>query len=285
MLLALALLLLPVAHARTRVDLVLSHYAEPLHEVALFVEQARSALLHSTPEEGGAELQRVFLVTHDHTVERSSENNWTVMQVPGGNYGRESSAYLYWIEVHGREIGLDKVWFSHALPDKYMEKTLWPRLKRLRRRTGMLGLAIMGRTSCKGGVDVALGPFLGAIHFAHTGKFCRPSTRWSVMNNAEFVVSTKRLRLLHRHLAQQLRQQLAAPDNDEIHVTPGWQTPTLFPQNSNRVSSVLGYAVERTWNLFFDCTGIGGGGASWGQPCDEGGPCAENAAQCLDEME
>ena len=276
--LLLALLLPVVARSSLQVDLVLSHFAEPLDAVAAFVQRARAALLQAAEP---AELRSVYLVTHASraAIEGRTDPPWQVLHVPCGNCGRESSAYLFWIEQHGREDGLDLVWFSHAVPDAYMERTLWPRLKLLSRRTGMLGLAIVGGTSCSGANDPALGPLMSAIYFAHTGVFCRESTGWSVMFNAEFIVSARRLRMLHPWLAKRLRKQLEAPDDDLIHLTPGWQTPTMTPQNSSRVSPILGYAIERMWNLWFNCT------RWYGPSCDDSAPCVADAAQCLDEVD
>jgi len=286
------------------VDLVLSHYAEPLRDVLAFVQRAQAVLREAAPEEGGAVLSRIFFVTHasdqalrrefsDPDVQVPRELNWTSLRVP--NYGRESYAYLTYLERHLRDSSMaSHVWFTHAVPDAYLERTLWPRLPLLSRRTGMLGLGIRGGTSCGGSLDVALGPFLSAIYFDHVGSFCLPSMGWAVMYNGVFVVSSRRLRLLSPRLAKRLRKALELPNEHAIHVTDGWQPPGAKETNSSRVNPVLGYAIERMWNgarshrsrstpaaltrrpVFFNCT-------TDVLDCHADMKCEPHAAQCLDE--
>jgi hypothetical protein len=290
------------------VDLVLSHYAEPLSYVLAFVARARAVLRdEAAREDGGAQLGRIFFVTHasDKALRSQfaggdarvpADLNWTSVRVP--NYGRESYAYLVWLERHLRDSAVaPHIWFSHAAPDPYMERTLWPRLPLLTRRTGMLGLAVLGGTSCAGSLDVALGPFLGALYFEHTGQFCLPSTGWMVMYNAEFIVSARRMRLLSPRLARRIRKLLELPDEHGIHVQD-WHPPIPDGErfNSSRVSPILGYVVERMWNgarstaalheahvrfiatVFFNCT-------TDVVDCNSDKPCTPGAAQCLDSGE
>ena len=283
-----------LSDALPRVDLVLSHFDEPLSAVASFVARARAELPHSVAAAG----VRVFLMTHgactadgvpvfpaaanataDGDEQQRVPADWRVVCLP--NYGKESYAYLRWLEAH-RDDASRLVWFSHAVPDDYMTPRLWPRLPLLSRRTGMLGLALVLYASCSGGSDAALGPHLAALHFATTGRFCAASTRYMAFFNGEFIVSAARLRAQPPQLYTALREALELPDGDAMHGDERWREPKSGAP-STRANPLMGYAMERAWSLLWNCTAPHD--AALGLcACDEAHPegCVPHACQCLD---
>ena len=289
-----------LSDALPRVDLVLSHYDEPLPAVAAFVARARAELPHSVAAAG----VRVFFMTHgacnadgvpvfpatnasaafpaaDGDEEQQQQRvpaDWRVTCLP--NYGKESYAYLRWLEAH-RDDASRLVWFSHAVPDDYMTPRLWPRLPLLSRRTGMLGLALVLYASCNGGSDAALGPHLAALHFAATGRLCAASTRY--MAFFEIVVSAARLRAHPPQLYTALRAALELPDGDALHADARWREPKSGAR-STRANPLLGYALERAWSLLWNCTAPHDAAPGL-CACDEAHPegCVPHACQCLDE--
>jgi hypothetical protein len=273
-----------------RLDLVLSHYNEPLLAVTAFVARARAALPSSVAAAG----VRVFFLTHgacaadgapifppaNATTEEDSQRvppSWQVTCLP--NYGKESYAYLRWIEAHRHDFSR-LVWFSQAQPDDYMEPRIWPRLPLLTRRTGMLGLALVLDASCDGGSEVALGTYLGALHYVATRRFC--TFPWTVFWNGEFVVSARRLRAQPARLYTSLRETLELPDGHGVHNADArWREPKSGAL-STRANPKFGYAMERAWNVLWNCTRMHLPGACG---CDATHPdgCVAHACQCLDD--
>ncbi len=268
-----------------RVDLVLSHYDEPLGAVVAFVARARGAL----PAAVAAAGVRVFLLTHGACTAAGTPvgaanvtlpPSWRVTCLP--NFGKESYAYLRWLEAHAHGDASPIVWFSQAQPDDYMQPRLWPRLPLLTRRTGMLGLALVLDAACDGSSEAALGPYLGALHFAATGRFCAEQPRWTVFWNGEFIVSAQRLRRQPASLYAALRAALELPDGHAVHTADARWAEPKSGEPSTRANPLFGYAMERSWNVLWNCTAMHLPGRCG---CDAEHPegCVANACQCLDD--
>jgi hypothetical protein len=161
-----------------------------------------------------------------------------------------------------------------------MEPRIWPRLPLLTRRIGMLGLALVLDTSCSGGSEVALAPYLGALHFAATRRFC--ASRWTVFWNGEFVVSAARLRAQPARLYAALRETLELPDGHAVHVADArWREPKSGAP-STRANPLFGYAMERVWNVLWNCTRMHLPGPC-GCDATHADACVPDACQCLDD--
>jgi hypothetical protein len=244
--------------------MVLAHNDEPLSRVEKYVLRARSFV----------DVRQVHLVTHSN-LSNSVPHGWNVLVVP--NWGREGYSYVRWMQTMEAHTDVaHHVWFTQSVPDEYVEDKLWARLPLLTERTGYLGLGTHGSTPCSGDLGDGfdhLGPFLHTFFYMTTHTFCTHS--WTVFYNGYFVVSRKRLRRLQsrRRLLQSVRETLEHADNHTIHTAFASQK-----KPSTRVDPAFGYALERLWNVFFNCTRDGI------PPCDihTSGGCSPDACQCFD---
>jgi hypothetical protein len=261
-------------------DLVLSHYDEPLANVTAFVARAAASLPH-------ARLARVFLYSHAPAGTISPESipqDWILFH--SENAGRESHNYLTFLTHHAGNTS-DLVWFSHALLDHYMTDKVWPRLSLITRRTGMLGLSIIERCDCDGGAYPKLGTLLREVHAMALGQFCgaggTPSApgvakgaphAWTCFFNGEFVVSKRRIAAQPHRLYTYLRDALRAPPSHWLHMA----------YEEGRVSTVsnptMGFVMERSWNLLFKCLRMEKEVCCQGSVACEAGMC-----QCEDREE
>lgn len=260
----LLLLSLPFVRGIPRVDLVLSHFNEPIAEVVAMVNKSKGLMKN-------ADIARVFLYTHSSTPLQDVPAGWIVKE-SGSNKGRESENYLSFLVDHMHEVN-DIVWFSQSRPDGYMQDKLWQRLPLITQRTGMIGLSIWEQVSCDAGIYPGLGKLIEQIYAMVYQDFCHGT--WTAFFNGEFAVSRKRIQRHTVRLYKHLRDDLDAPVSDTwIHVDqlPGGNSH----RESTLVDPALGYAMERTWNLVFGCTDAPG-------PCCVGNEaCPVDSCQCLD---
>jgi hypothetical protein len=261
-------------------DLVLSHYDEPLPNVTAFVARAAASLPH-------ARLARVFLYSHAPagTISRDAiPADWILFH--SENAGRESHNYLTFLTHHAGNTS-DLVWFSHALLDHYMVDKVWPRLSLITRQTGMLGLSIIEKCDCDGRAYPKLGTLLREVHAMALGQFCgaggTPSApgvakgaphAWTCFFNGEFVVSKRRIEAQPHRLYTYLRDALRAPPNHWLHMA----------YEEGKVSTVsnptMGFVMERSWNLLFKCLRMEK------EVCCEGSvACEPGMCQCVDREE
>jgi hypothetical protein len=265
------------AEALPSLDLVLSHWNEPLVNVSAFVARARASLPH-------ARLARVFLYTHAPAGSLPASEvppDWAVFH--SDNAGRESHNYLNFLAQHARNTS-DLVWFSQARPDHYMNDKLWPRLPLITHRTGMLGLSIIETCDCDGRAYPQLGPLLREVHAmalhqfcgtAHTGGTARsgaPHT-YRCFFNGEFVVSAQRIRGQPHRLYTYLRDALQAPAGHWLHAAsaaPGRQPSSV-------ADPTFGFVMERSWNLLFKCLRM-----ELPVCCEGAVACEPDMCQCLD---
>ena len=152
----------------------------------------------------------------------------------------------------------DYVWFSQAPPPgDHNTADLFERLPSLSHTTGMMGLGLFaGGVSCQGGPPwvQAIGPHIASVFLATQGKVCHAGIGWHGFFNGEFIVSKRRLRLPRPWLLRALRMAFEEPDESPIHADPRWAEPRGEKgENSTRRNPLLGYAMERVWNLLFDC--------------------------------
>jgi hypothetical protein len=260
------------------VDLVLSHYKEPVEQVSTFVELAAKQVnlrhvyvyhhVDNNSTRRGIELEML------HTKGALSSVQWFIIEIP--NWGREAYAYLRFLEQHKRLASLaDFVWFSQspALPESNTA-LLWKRLGRLSKNTGMLGLGhVLDPKTDKnltGGCDQvggpgwyrAIAPHIASLYFASQRSICKCC--WTLFLNGEFIVSRTRLMRIPIWILTAARETLELPDEHPIHADKRWRE---IPRGSNlpvyglstRNSPLFGYAIERSWNLLFNCTRLSDG--------------------------
>ena len=165
-------------------DLVLCRYMENSDAVVAFATRAQQELPSII------ERKHVFLIQHEdpRNATVAWPSSWTIIQTP--NWGHEEHCHLTYL-VHHRHALSDFVWFSHALPDKYMNDKLWKRLPLMTERTGLIGLAPFGRCDCDASNCGQRSRLVRAreIYVMAMKQFCFGS--WDTPFNGEFVVSRK----------------------------------------------------------------------------------------------
>ena len=261
LLLRVLIILTTVCANKVQVDLVLSHYNEPVSDVIATVDKIERLMIHGN-------LSRVFLYSHSQTSLEGVPEWWIVNSGP--NVGREAENYLSFLVDNLHSLN-ELVFFSQSRPDAYMEDKLWPRLHLVTNQTGMIGLSIWETQSCDGSIYPGLGPLIQQIYAMATGNFCHGT--WRSFYNGEFVVSRKRIQKHARHFYETLLEATRLPRSEDwIHKDQqpngGWPSTPSNP--------ALAYALERTWNVIFRCF-------TPKEPCCLGNErCIESSCQCLD---
>jgi hypothetical protein len=247
-------------------DMVISHYQEPLVAVQAFVSRAQAALTQ-------VDTFRVFFNTQGTLNVSGVPASWTVTHL-SPNRGTENHGYMHFL-AHQKWETADFVWFSQAIPDHYMADKLWIRLPLLTNRTGMLALALIDRCSCDecGGGSMGLRVRLREIYAMANRAFCHGS--WPAFYNGEFIVSKKRIQAQSEWLYRYLLEVLEAPADHFTHEDVKYYPPaahlTSTPENPH-----LGYTLERSWNILFKCFNAT-------RCCEENvTACEPDFCQCLD---
>jgi len=203
----------------------------------------------------------------------STTMRWFVIQIP--NWGKEGYAYLTFLEHHRRTLASDFVWFSQSPgPQEANTALLWNRLDLLSRTTGMLGLGHVmdpkAGQNVRGGCDQvggpgwyrAIAPHIASLYFASQRSICKCC--WTLFLNGEFIVSRARLMKPPIWMITAMRETLELPDDHPIHADKRWRE---IPRGSSspvyglstRKSPLFVYALERSWNLLFNCTRLSDG--------------------------
>lgn len=236
LLLAAACALAGVEAATLSMDLVLSHYDEPLADVLTFAERARRA----ASWQGVGRVQVFFYCQGD--VERHLlPADWVFERLT--NVNREAHVYAAYLRDH-RDRDSNFVWFTQALPngDEEHSRYLWSRLKHLTPSTGMLALCGVGESSCD---HWEQGSRVTAIYAMTQSRLCTDADTWAVFFNGEFIVSRARI----------LRRSRDFYDG----IFEASQTPTAFrgmdtkSAGHNVSDYAFAFVMERTWNLVFNC--------------------------------
>lgn len=231
-----------LAASALSLDLVLSHYQEPLDAVQAFVFRAQAALTQVGEF-------RVFFYTQGTLDVSGVPVSWKVTHI-GPNKGTENHVYFHFL-AHNKWETADFVWFSHALPDHYMKDKLWIRLPLLTNRTGMLGLALLERCdcdNCSGGI-AGLRVRLREIYAMTNRGFCHGS--WNAFYNGEFIVSKLRIRAQSEWFYRYILQVLEAPADHFTHQDVKYYPPAST--TSTPAAPLIGHTLERSWNMIFKC--------------------------------
>lgn len=250
-----------------KLDLVFSHYHEPISEVIAFVNRSVELLQH-------VQLARIYLYTHTDQALAGVPSGW-IVHVAHYNMGRESENYLTFLVEHLHDVN-ELVWFSQSRADGYMQDKLWKRLPLITERTGMLGLSIWETVDCSAGIYPGLGELIREVYAMVHHQFCHG--QWTAFFNGEFVVSRARLQKHTTRFYKMLRDDLDLPASESwIHLDmrPAGLTEAER-MKSTPTNPALGYALERTWNVIWRCEDPP-------VPCcvkDE--PCPVDSCQCLD---
>jgi hypothetical protein len=247
-------------------DMVLSHYREPIEDVQAFVSRAQAALTQ-------VDTFRVFFYTQGELNVSGVPASWTVNQI-GPNKGTESHGYFHFL-AHYKSVTADFVWFSQALPDHYMDDKLWIRLPLLTNRTGMLALALIDHCTCDecsggiGGVRVRL----REIYAMSNRVFCHGS--WDAFYNGEFIVSKKRIQAQSGWFYRYILEVLEAPADHFTHEDVKYYPPAAH-MTSTPALPIIGHTLERSWNMIFKCFNA--------SRCCQGDAtnCEPDFCQCLD---
>jgi hypothetical protein len=246
-------------------DMVVSHYQEPLDAVQAFVSRAQAALTQ-------VDEFRVFLYTQGTQNVSGVPASWTVTHI-GPNKGLENHAYFHFL-AHHKWATADFVWFSHAIPDHYMLNKMWVRLPLLTNRTGMLGLALLEYCSCDecaGGI-MGLRVRLREIYAMTNRAFCQGS--WTAFYNGEFIVSKKRIRAQSEWFYKYILEVLEAPADHFTHEDVKYYPPASTTSTPER--PLIAYTLERSWNMIFKCFRVE-------RCCEENVTvCEPDFCQCLD---
>ena len=224
------------------IDLVLSHYDEPLVQVVAFVQKAEAALPQCR--------LRVLLYCQGPTVDLPASTvfprSWIVTHLP--NINREAHAYLSYLRSNFNASS-DFVWFTQALPNgnKPHSLYLWSRLRYLSPSTGMLALCGVGSYSCG---QWNYGARIVEMFALTQHRLCRDDDRWAVFFNGEFIVSRARIRAhpswLYEALWNTSETENAYRQLDE-HAVLTLDEPPL-------TNYTFAFVMERCWNLLFSCT-------------------------------
>ncbi len=251
-------------------DMVISHYQEPLLAVQAFVSRAQAALTQ-------VDTFRVFFYTQGTLNVSGVPASWTVTHL-SPNRGTENHGYIHFL-AHQKWETADFVWFSQAIPDHYMADKLWIRLPLLTNRTGMLALALIDRCSCDecGGGSMGLRVRLREIYAMANHAFCHGS--WPAFYNGEFIVSKKRIQAQSEWLYRYLLTVLEAGSDHFTHEDVKYYPPAddqHAPVTSTPEKPLLGHTLERSWNMLFRCFDAT-------RCCEENvTACEPDFCQCLD---
>ncbi|KAK6338160.1 hypothetical protein TWF696_001631 [Orbilia brochopaga] len=231
-----------------RLDLVISYYNEDLHKLRTFVDSVNN-------------LPRIQqLQPHVIVYTKNQKSNVSEIQSVIGadevtllpNKGREGGTYLHHIVNRWTDIANHTI-FMQAEPHVPART-----IKRLKSyfdptRTGMLDLGFRELRSCScldcrdeyGWTDEAgLIPELMAD--AHNVN-CDKNTRVSLSYKGQFLVSANRIRSVQKTIYEKLNRELLGEDRIR-----------LGGEEDSVDKPVLGYTLERSWGILFQCADLTG---------------------------
>ena len=252
-------------------DVVLSHYDEPVPPIIEFINKTMSLM----PQVGR---YNVFLIHHH------SEGNWSTMFpeawtfIDMPNFSREEGSYLYYLK-YMRDRRSDLVLFSHAYIDKdlrYLGNRFYERLPLVQKDTGFLALGVVMTCYCSGCQGWRL-PHLREVFAITQKKFCEEGWWWQYGGNGRFVVSRKRIMEVEPWVYDFLYQYIQHVHEEDGKLPKDVLHNDISGENhgANNFYTITN-VMERAWSLVFQCVQLT-------DDCCPGGVCSQTACQCLDK--
>ncbi|PSN62896.1 hypothetical protein BS50DRAFT_603501 [Corynespora cassiicola Philippines] len=225
-------------------EVVVSMYKEPIAEVSNMLSllkdmpHLREAKIHIYVKDSEADTSKI--------IEQTGANNVTILP----NIGRESETYLSHILLNWDNLARSTIFLQ---ADVHNPREFYPRVRDFYiPETGMLSLGWSGQVcDCNDCGDKwsfhDSTAFMPELH-----GLVSPSTATCdnvlLTYKGQFAVSAKRIRGVDRAVYEYL-QNLFADENSWAH-----QEPFLDGREDSLNAPVLGYVMERAWNVLFQCS-------------------------------
>jgi hypothetical protein len=233
-------------HPNIKVEVVISMYHEPVESVASLV-----ASLQRIPALADAQV---------HIYTKDAIANKTFIQAQTGahrvtqldNIGRESETYLHHILSRWNFLSRHTLFVQAEV---HNQKDLLWRLQTFfdPSYTGMLDLGFSGQSySCAGQSSDRWGwrDHAGLVSHVYASIHHAPCSNVLLSYKGQFIVSASRIRGISKDIYYHLYRALLDPD--------GWahQEKFLHGRTNSMSKPMIGYTIERLWNVLFQCADI-----------------------------
>jgi hypothetical protein len=228
----------------TTMEVVISMYQEPPASVASLISS-----LYEIPALASA---KMHIYTKDATANRTALRAQTGAHEVTllSNVGRESETYLHHILSRWESLANHTLFVQAEVHNK--AAFLW-RLETYfdPHRTGMLDLGVQAHGyQCEGSDRWGWSDRSGIVSNVYHSVYQSPCRPFLLSYKGQFVVSAKRIRGIGTDMYARLHEALRDPTS--------WahQEPYIQGRPNAMSAPVLGYTVERLWNVLFQCSDV-----------------------------
>jgi hypothetical protein len=269
-----------------RLDFVVSHFDENLEKLL-----EKLTMIMQVPYVAQQGAVCVWLITKGNVTYEMAET----LMAPNGrfhlayvrlvNRGREALNMLFYLAYHRHYTSFPSghILFMQADICCQGDSTVLQFIAKLfTARTGMLGLQLFLVVDCRGATRLSEGRLstVALIYTYLTNKLCHG--RWAGFFNGGFIVSRRRVMLRSEKTYSELFTWAGAGTTHMAHDPVRFPHPTdgfVHQVGTELHASVFAHAMERVWNIVFNCTDTA---VVDNCTCLAGIECPLHSCQCID---